>query len=84
MSVCRACLAAAEDSTAGEYRSGCPGCEVRAIAQAPRFVRLAFYNRIADEHERSTFAAAVAVEHKRIAALRAAGARLEDGEEIPT
>lgn len=62
---CGACESARTNPHAFEYWAGCIGCEVRSVSNAPKHLREAFYQRIADPIERQAFVDAVGAEFKR-------------------
>lgn len=43
---CPDCTAAATNPTWGGYHADCQGCETRALAQAPYFIREQFYAHV--------------------------------------
>lgn len=67
---CPACHAAWTNPNAGEYRSGCWDCEVRAVSHAPKALRDRFYAQIGDIEERLEFRLAVVAEYERRLRLR--------------
>jgi len=67
---CPACAAAEGRPFHPVYHSDCGRCEIRSVSQAPRHLREAFYERIADDEERAAFKAAVTAEYQRRLALR--------------
>lgn len=71
--MCSSCNAAAIDWTHGGYQAGCRGCEVRAVAGAPKRVREQRYAQVAHadgESAMQAYRADVMAEYRRIDALR--------------
>ena len=71
MSDCPACSAALYSPFTGEYANSCPGCQIRAVSNAPRRIRDAYYSQIADKDERDRFKSEVLAEFGRRNALKA-------------
>jgi hypothetical protein len=67
---CDACARAVDDPETGLVFSGCLGCEVRSVSQAPAWARTDYYARIEDTEEREAFIEAVRLEYERRQKLR--------------
>lgn len=70
---CPDCTRAATTWNWHGYRNGCPDCQIRAIAQAPRHLREIRYDQIRrslGETDAQALIARVKEEHARIKALK--------------
>jgi hypothetical protein len=66
---CPACERAKVNPHCGLYVNGCHGCDVRAVALAPKALRQHKYDQL-PASERPAFIAEVAAEHQRWQELR--------------
>lgn len=66
---CTSCLTAESNPMTGLQTAFCRGCEIRAISNAPRFLREQMLEAISDPSERDQIRAAAGAEYRRRKAL---------------